>query len=798
MDSELLKLAQPVFLEGLENETNVQAGFVTVLEIPEGGLAGGAFVLVAARNFYRLYVNGVFAAHGPARTADGYLRYDRIDIGKYLKLGKNHVAFEVTSYGDPFGYSNDCVLGKGLLRAAVSAGFVTVLSSPETFRGIRLTQRTQLAERISHCRQMAENYFLDENYTAWRTDETLATAALKTVDDSSVILPRGCDYPTLRLTRAERLVDTGLAEIDENVPYEEAWFERNLAHYKDLKERPLRDYVQTVEKPARKGVAIKYENGVLAAEGLRKDETFYALFDLGKPQVGFVEIDAETEKAGVIDVVHLESFAVYGDKDEFSGGANPVLRLHTEGGRVRFTSMEPVLARFVKVYFRGCGNVKLNCAGVREYTVPDSGEGAGAGSFLCSDEDVNRIYEAARLTLRLNALDIFMDCPDRERGGWLCDSYWTGRAEGVLLGNHRIEKSFLENFLLTDPEKMWNAFFPEVYPAYTNSPSAGPGITTWSFWLLEELCGYVKASGDKELAERFKTRVEAFVKGSLGLIGKSGLFENLPGIFIDWSYSNDGVFNGPVSVAANALYSKMLRDLGELYCNSEWTGKGLEMRRLIREAIGFEGAAKKGSKGPDFIPDSLRVDENGRLRPNGLTTEAATYLTIWSDIFEPEEASLTIFNAVRTMGASPEFQPPARIGRAGLFIGLQYRFDMLAKLGERARLLKELKSLYGAQLKEGPGTLWEGPDIRQTSYCHGFNSYAGLQLVTGILGIGVPDETSKTVRISPCPCGGIRWAKGCVNTSDGLISLSWVDRGNGKVETRLTLPDGWKAVDGDR
>ena len=797
MDLELLKLAKPVFLEGLEDDVNIQAGFATVLDVPDVSRMEGAFVLVTARNFYRLYVNGIFVAHGPARTCDGYLRADCVDIGKYLKIGKNYIAFEVTSYGNMFGYANDVVLGKGLLRAAVKAGDTVVLSSPETFRGVRLAQREQLAERISHCRQMAENYILDRKYTEWRTDFTLLDAKVAEVDDASELLPRGCDYPTLELTRAGRLIDAGLAEIDENVPFDDAWFEKPLAHYKELKERPLRDYVRTVEKPAREGVAINYEKGVLTAEGLREVETFYALFDLGNPQVGFVEIDAETEKAGIVDVVHLESFAVYGDKDEFSGGANPVLRLHTEGGRVRFTSMEPVLARFVKVYFRGCGNVKLNSAGVREYTVPDSGSVCGAGSFLCSDEDVNRIYEAARLTLRLNALDVFMDCPDRERGGWLCDSYWTGRAEGVLLGNHRIEKNFLENFLLTDPEKMWNAFFPEVYPAYKSSFSAGPGITTWSFWLLEELCCYVKASGDRELAERFRPRIEAFVKGSLGLIGGSGLFENLPCIFIDWSYSNEGVFNGPVSTAANALYSKMLRDLGALYGNSSWTKKGLEMRRLIREAIGIgiDGSAKKGYKGPEYIPDSLRVDENGRLRPNGLTTEAATYLTIWSEIFDPDEAPLTVFNAVRAMGASPEFFPSARVGRAGLFIGLQYRFDMLAKLGERARLLQELKSFYGAQLKEGPGTLWEGRDIRQTSYCHGFNSYAGLQLVTEILGIGVPDETTKTVRISPCPCGGIRWAKGCVNTSDGLISLSWVDRGGGKIETRLTLPDGWKATD---
>ncbi len=33
------------------------------------------------------------------------------------------------------------------------------------------------------------------------------------------------------------------------------------------------------------------------------------------------------------------------------------------------------------------------------------------------------IYDAAVETFRQNALDVYMDCPTRERAGWLCDSF---------------------------------------------------------------------------------------------------------------------------------------------------------------------------------------------------------------------------------------------------------------------------------------------------------------------------------------------------------------------------------------
>ncbi len=778
----IMKNAKPVFLAGLESETNIQAGFVCTPDLSKKDLdAKDAKVYVTARNFYRLYVNGTLCAHGPARAAHGYLRVDEIDVSASLKEGANVFAFEVTSYGNPFGgYSNDTVLGKGLLRAAVKAGSVTVCSSPETFSGIRLRQRVQYSERISHCRQMTENYFLDGEYTRWKTDPSLCREKLAVVDDSSELIPRSSQLPTLKPHRAFRVVTAGRAEIDETVPFENNWFENLIEGYKDVAERPNRDYVKTVDLPFKKTEKCDIgESGQVAVRGA-KGGSYYVEFDLGKPEVGFIKVEFETEDPGTVDIVHLESNVIYGEKDEVTGGANPVTRLHVKGGKVSFVSMEPALGRFFKVYFRGCGSFKLANLSLLEYTVPE----LRGGGFLCSDDNVNRLYEAAALTFRLNTLDIFMDCPERERGGWLCDSYWTGRAERMLLGSHRVEKDFIENYLSTDPANMFRGFFPEVYPGNKNDYKSCAGITTWSFWLMEELCAYVKESGDTGTAEKYRGRVEAFVEGVRSFIGGTGLIENMPWIFIDWSFSNDGDFVNPVSTGANALASKMLADLGGLYGREDWKELGENMRGILRRAI-----IGSNLKGPAFIPDAFNVVD-GKLAAKNLYTESCTYLTIWSGVITKENAPLTVFNAVKAMGPCPEFAPNTRVGRAGLFIGLQYRFDMLARLGEKEQALKELMSFYGAQLKEGPGTLWENPEIRGSSYCHGFTSFAAVQLMRDVLGIGIPDETSKTVSIDPRP-SGLRWARGSVMTSDGLITVSWVSR-DGKLDINVGLPAGWK------
>ncbi len=79
---------------------------------------------------------------------------------------------------------------------------------------------------------------------------------------------------------------------------------------------------------------------------------------------------------------------------------------------------------------------------LRELVNPD----AARATFAASDQRFNRIFEAARETFRQNATDVFMDCPSRERAGWLCDSFFTARVAADLCGDTSVEKNFLENF----------------------------------------------------------------------------------------------------------------------------------------------------------------------------------------------------------------------------------------------------------------------------------------------------------------------------------------------------------------
>ena len=54
---------------------------------------------IAAADFYRLTVNGVFLGFGPARTAKGYARVDSYDLSEHDNAnGKNEIIIEVAGF----------------------------------------------------------------------------------------------------------------------------------------------------------------------------------------------------------------------------------------------------------------------------------------------------------------------------------------------------------------------------------------------------------------------------------------------------------------------------------------------------------------------------------------------------------------------------------------------------------------------------------------------------------------------------------------------------------------------------
>ena len=119
------------------------------------------------------------------------------------------------------------------------------------------------------------------------------------------------------------------------------------------------------------------------------------------------------------------------------------------------------------------------------------------------------IIEAAQNTFAQNAVDIFTDCAGRERAGWLCDSYFTGKAERLFTGENKIEKCFLENFILSKEEALPEGMLPKCFPAQRSKDSF---IPNWAMWYVVELNDYFARTQDRDLIDRAKEKVYGVIR----------------------------------------------------------------------------------------------------------------------------------------------------------------------------------------------------------------------------------------------------------------------------------------------
>ncbi len=264
--------------------------------------------------------------------------------------------------------------------------------------------------------------------------------------------------------------------------------------------------------------------------------------------------------------------------------------------------------------------------------------------FSCSDPRLNRIFDAARQTFRQNAVDIFMDCPSRERAGWLCDSFFTSRVAFDLCGNTTIEKNLFENYLLPAsfahlPEGM----LPMCYPA---DHYDGVFIPNWALWFVVELQEYQARSGDREMVAALRPRLAALYRYFQRFRNEDGLLEKLKSwVFIEWSKAND--FVQDVSYPSNMLYAGALAAAGRYVRRAE-LGRG-RPSRFARRSAGSRSTASSSSITPCGRTESSQVTRN--------RSEVCQYFAFFFDVATPQTHAGALEEARQRVRSEPRRRP---------------------------------------------------------------------------------------------------------------------------------------------
>lgn len=686
--------AVPVFAAGKEKELNYS---LLVRDFADN--LKGCKLYVTAASFYRLSVNGKFVAFGPARTAGGYARVDELPLGKYHREGGNEVVIEVAGYHCR---SLSTVKQDSFVVAELRRGDDVLLATGRDFTGYRNAQKLQRTERYSGQRHFGEVYDLAN--MLFDEADRVALAPLK---DVPAYLHRVVPYPTYA-----RVCQKTYSSRGRFAAYEPKEFRLNRYSFAET----MSDYwgyypeQDVAHHPYRwlQKQKMAHERGGKLPVTLSEGE--YALIDFGGINVGFFEWSARA--LAECEVVLGFSELCSPRKFEFTNmNVQNVIEYHLPADqRVHARSFEPYAARFAVMMVKK-GKLTLSSFAMRCY----EHDRARLVSHKEKDAALRRIFEAAQTTFVHNALDIYTDCPSRERAGWLCDSFFTGRAEYFLTGDSRVEDAFLENYRLYRPMADYpRGALPMCYPSDVQYPASehpyARWIPQWNMWYVLEVAEYLtkrRPSADREL---FRASVYGFLELMARFENADGLLQDLPSWnFVEWSTANEWTKN--VNYPTNFLYAEALRAAGKLYADAALIEKSDRVRATTAK-LSFDGEV--------FIDNAVK-DENGVLRNTRNSSEAGQYYALLFgdlDLTDPKYARLMahVRNGFADFDATGRGFVPVNA-----FIGLYLRIWLLMELGERELLKANIKEFFGGMVKS-TGTLWEYKQ-HKGSYDHGFASF---------------------------------------------------------------------------
>ena len=448
----------------------------------------------------------------------------------------------------------------------------------------------------------------------------------------------------------------------------------------------------------------------------------------------------------------------------------PYIIYDLQAGEYQLEAFEPYTMQYVEVFAEE-GSVVVEEITMRDYCNSD----CKRAKFESSNKDLNFIFEAARETYRQNALDIYMDCPSRERAGWLCDSYFTGRVEFALSGKSRIERNFIENFLLPKEFKdIDKGMLPMCYPADHWNHNY---IPNWAMWFVLELEEYLERTGDRATIDLARTRIYELVEFFKPYINEDGLLEKLPKwVFVEWSFANKLVQD--VSYPSNMLYAQMLDVVSRLYGDKALASQAANIRKEV---------LRQSFDGEYFVDNAVRNAE-GKLELSGQHTEVCQYYAFLFGLATPESHP-ALWKRLRDevvpgrveRGIHPDLHP------INAFIGSYLRLELLSKYALSKQILDESIATYKA-MADRTGTLWES--LKSKASCnHGFASHLTRVLYRDVLGVYEVLPRERKIRLRFVD-SGLEWCKGVVPIGDDQLEVEWQLR-NGEFEVKLTLPTGY-------
>ena len=382
------------------------------------------------------------------------------------------------------------------------------------------------------------------------------------------------------------------------------------------------------------------------------------------------------------------------------------------------------------------------------------------GSFRCSDERLNQIWQTGAYTVHLCMQDYLWDGIKRDRLVWMGDMHPEIMTLNTVFGNQAVVQKSLDYVRDKTPSNAWMN-----------------GICSYSLWWIILQHHLYQWYGDKAyLLEQqpYLTELLHTVMANM-----DGSRENYAaGRFIDWPSNDlpDVIHAGLQALSVRALEA------------------GADMAAWLEDAALQKECAETALRLREYVPDTVG------------NSQAAALLALQGMVDAEEASALILKNG-------PE--------KFTSFMGY-YLLEALAESGHYAEAMELISAYWGRMIELGATTFWEDfnyedgknaaridevvPEGKfdihadggawcyvglRHSFCHGWASGPTAWLSEHVLGIQPVGVGFREVRIEP-HLGNLDWAEGTFPTPYGVISVRHQKQADGSVKSTVKLPKGVK------
>ncbi|OCX53061.1 alpha-rhamnosidase [Mucilaginibacter sp. PPCGB 2223] len=372
------------------------------------------------------------------------------------------------------------------------------------------------------------------------------------------------------------------------------------------------------------------------------------------------------------------------------------------------------------------------------------------GSFKCSDEEINNIYDISKYTLHLATREFFIDGIKRDR--WI----WSGDAYQSYAMNYY---SFFDSPTVTRTILALRGKDPVT--SHINT------IMDYTFYWFLSINDYYQYTGDKTFIKQFYPRMQTLMDYCLARRDKNGMMAGLPGdwLFIDWA---DGL-----SKKGELSFEQLL------FCRS------LETMAICAKQYGdVEGAAKYQALADDMKVKIFKLywnDQKHALVHSLIDGQQSDNVTRYTNMFA---IFFNYFNEQQKQDVKKSVLLNDNIQKITTPYMRFYELEALCAMGEQDYVLKQMKDYWGGMLKLGATSFWEeynptksGADIYAMygrpfgkSLCHAWGASPIYLLGKYYMGVKPTGPGYSTYQIEPV-LGGLKWMSGSVPTPDGNIDV---------------------------